>query len=177
MTMGARRNARLHLFMRIAALISIALLTSLSHGECLSIEQTKNKAGARACVSGKVLKVVAGRGVHFLNFCEDYTRCPFTVVVFDRDLRDVGDVSQLEGKTIEIHGNIVQYEGRPEIILRDSAQLKGGSPRLPPVPKSYDAERRGKYSATAKSSGATSTKKSKKPPRKPRDTTDPGTVD
>ena len=175
--MGARRNARLHLFMRIAALISIALLTSLSHCECLSIEQTKNKTGARACVSGKVLKVVAGRGVHFLNFCEDYTKCPFTVVVFDRDLRDVGDVRQLEGKTIEIHGNIVQYEGRPEIILRDSAQLKGGSPRLPPVPKSYDAERRGKYSATAKSSGTTSTKKSKKPPRKPRDTTDPGTVD
>jgi hypothetical protein len=163
--------------MRIAALISITLLTSLSRSECLSIEQTKNKTGARACVSAKVLKVVAGRGAHFFDFCEDYTKCPFTVVVFDRDLRDVGDVRQLEGKTIEIHGNIVQYEGRSEIILRDAAQLKGDSPRLPPVPKSYDAERRGNYSATARSAGTTSTKKAKKPRRKPRDTADPGTVD
>ena len=163
--------------MRLAALISIALLTSLSHSECLSIEQTKDKTGARACVSAKVLKVVAGRGAHFLDFCEDYTKCPFTVVVFDRDLRDVGDVRQLEGKTIEVHGKIVQYEGRSEIILRDAAQLMGGSPRLPPVPKSYDAERRGNFSAAAKKTGSTSTTKPKKPPRKPRDTTDPGTVD
>src|SRR5256885_7518206 len=60
----------------------------------LSIEQTKGKTGSRACVSGKVLKVVAGRGAQFLDFCEDYAKCPFTVVVFDRDLRDVGDIRQ-----------------------------------------------------------------------------------
>src|SRR3954467_714677 len=164
-------------FMRIAAVISIALLTSLASGECLSIEQTKNKTGSPACVSAKVLKVVSGRGAHFLDFCDDYNKCPFTVVVFDRDLRDVGDVRQLEGKNIEIHGNIVQYEGRSEIVLRDSAQLKGASPKLPPVPKSYDAERRGNFSATAKSSKTASTKKPKHPKRGPRDTVDPGTVD
>src|SRR3954471_16306280 len=148
--------------MRTVAVISVALLTSLAFGECLSIEQTKNKTGARACVSAKVLKVVAGRGAHFLDFCEDYNKCPFTVVVFDRDLRDVGDVRQLEGKLIEIHGNIVQYEGRSEIVLRDSAQLKGKSPKLPPVPKSYDAERRGNFSASAKSTASPSTKKKKR---------------
>ena len=168
---------RLVLFMRIAAVISIAFLTSLASGECLSIEQTKDKTGSRACVSGKVLKVVAARGAHFLDFCEDYNQCPFTVVVFDRDLRDVGDVRQLEGKMIEIHGNIVQYEGRSEIVLRDSAQLKGTSPKLPPVPKSYDAERRGSFSATAKNTKAASTKKPKRRKRAPRDTTDPGAVD
>jgi len=163
--------------MRIAALIWIALLPSFASGECLTIEQTKDKTGARACVSAKVLKVVAGRGAHFLDFCEEYEKCPFTVVVFDRDLRDVGDVRQLEGKLIEIHGNIVQYEGRSEIVLRDAAQLKGESPKLPPVPKTYDAERRGNFSATAKSAKTASTKKPRKPHRKHQDTTDPGTVD
>jgi hypothetical protein len=163
--------------MRITALIWIALLPSLTQSECLTIEQTRDKTGARACVSAKVLKVVAGRGAHFLDFCEDYAKCPFTVVVFDRDLRDVGDVRQLEGKLIEIHGNIVQYEGRSEIVLRDAAQLKGNSPKLPPVPKTYDAERRGNFSATAKSAKTASTKKARKPRRKPQDTTDPGTVD
>jgi len=163
--------------MRIAALLPIALLASLSHSECLTIEQTKDKTGARVCVSAKVLKVVAGRGAHFLDFCDDYTKCPFTVVVFDRDLRDVGDIRQLEGKLIEIHGNIVQYEGRSEIVLRDSAQLKGSSPKLPPVPKSYDADRRGSFSATAKSAATTATKKPKRSRRKPQNTTDPGAVD
>src|SRR3954471_7862150 len=124
--------------MPTAVLITLALLTSFAQSECISPEQTRNRTGSRACVSGKVLKVVAGRGVHFLDFCEDYSKCPFTVVVFDRDLRDVGDVRQLEGKLIEVHGNIVQYEGRSEIILKDSRQLKGGSPKLPPVPKAYD---------------------------------------
>jgi len=161
--------------MRIAILLTSALLTSLAAGECLSIEQTKDKTGNRACVSAKVLKVVAGRGAHFLDFCEDYEKCPFTVVVFDRDLRDVGDVRQLEGKQIEIHGNIVKYEGKSEIVLRDSSQLKGGSPKLPPVPKTYDAERHGNFSATAKSS--TKPPKQKKPRRPQKDTTDPGTVD
>jgi hypothetical protein len=162
--------------MRIEAVISIALLTSLASSECLSIEHTKDKTGSLACVSGKVLKVVAGRGAHFLDFCEDYSKCPFTVVVFDRDLGDVGDVRQLEGKPIEIHGTIVQYEGRSEIVLRDSAQLKGSSPKLPPVPKSYDAERRGNFSATAKST-ASSTAKKKKTRRTQRDTIDPGAFD
>jgi hypothetical protein len=98
------------------------------------------------------------------------------VVVFDRDLRDVGDVRQLEGKDIEIHGNIVKYEGRSEIVLRDASQLKGNSPRLPPVPKTYDVERRGNFSATAKSSKSIKSKQ-KKERRPPKDTVDPGTVD
>jgi hypothetical protein len=162
--------------MRIECFLTIALLTTLASGECLSIEQTTDKTGARACVSGKVLKVVAGRGAHFLDFCEDYSKCPFTVVVFDRDLRDVGDVRQLEGKDIEIHGKIVKYEGRSEIVLSDASQLKGNSSRLPPVPKAYDVERRGNFSATAKSSKSAKTKQ-KKERRPPKDTTDPGTVD
>lgn len=163
--------------MRIQLLITTALLlTSLASGECLSIEQTKDKTGSRACVSAKVLKVVAGRGAHFLDFCEDYEKCPFTVVVFDRDLRDVGDVRQLEGKQIEIHGSIVKYEGRSEIVLRDASQLKGESPKLPPVPKTYDAERRGNFSGTGKSPSSKQAK-TKHQRRPPKDTTDPGTVD
>ena len=162
--------------MPIARFITIALLATLAHGECLSVEQTTDKTGARACVSGKVLKVVAGRGAQFLDFCDDYDKCPFTVVVFDRDLRDVGDVRQLEGKNIEVHGKIVKYEGRSEIVLRDASQLKGDSPKLPPVPKTYDAERRGSFSATGKSP-ASAKAKQKKQRRPAKDTTDPGSVD
>jgi len=162
--------------MRLAIFVTTALLSSFAAGECLSIEQTRDRIGDRVCVSAKVLKVVAGRGAHFLDFCDDYAKCPFTVVVFDRDLRDVGDVRQLEGKQIEIHGSIVKYEGRSEIVLRDASQLKGGSPKLPPVPKTYDAERRGSFAATGKSPSS-KTAKTKRERRPRKDTVDPGTVD
>jgi hypothetical protein len=58
----------------------------------------------------------------------------------------VGDVSGLAGRQVEIEGKIRQYEGRAEIIIKRSRQL-GGVAKLPPVPKEFDAERRGRYSA------------------------------
>jgi hypothetical protein len=100
------------------------------------------------CVTGKVVKVVEAKsGAWFLDFCDDYTKCPFTVVVFARNLRDVGDVRRLAEKDIEVFGKVKLYGGRAEIILRDARQLHGESAKLPPMPKEYDASRHGSYSA------------------------------
>jgi len=73
--------------------------------------------------------------------------CPFTVVVFESDLKDVGDVRRLEGRTIEIRGPIKLYEGQPEIILNRISQIRGGAAMIPPLPKNYDVENRGHFSA------------------------------
>jgi hypothetical protein len=83
----------------------------------------------------------------FLDFCEDYRVCPFTVVVFPGDLKQVGDIRQLQGKHIEIEGDVKGYDGRAEIVLRRASQLRGDARRIPPLPKEYDVERHGKYSA------------------------------
>lgn len=119
----------------------------------MPIAQAPNKIGADACVAGTVLKVVESEkgGAWFLDFCEDYRQCPFTVVVFTRDLKDVGDVRQLQGKNIEIWGRIRSYGGRAEIVLRHARQLRGEAAKLPPLPKDYDVQRRGGYRATAPS--------------------------
>jgi hypothetical protein len=104
--------------------------------------------GAHRCVTGKVLHVKRGeRGVHLFDFCADYRTCPFTVVVFASDLKQVGDVQQLEGRQIEIEGEIKSYDGRAEIVLQRVSQLRGDAARIPPLPKEYDVERHGKYSA------------------------------
>ena len=66
---------------------------------------------------------------------------------FRGDLKQVGDVRRLEGRQIEIEGEVKGYAGRADIILRRPSQLRGDAGRLPPVPKEYDVERRGKYSA------------------------------
>jgi DNA/RNA endonuclease YhcR with UshA esterase domain len=73
--------------------------------------------------------------------------CPFTVVVFSHDLKDVGDVRRLAGRTIEIRGAVKAYDGRPEIILSRISQIEGGAAMIPPLPKNYDVENRGHYSA------------------------------
>lgn len=73
--------------------------------------------------------------------------CPFTVVVFSHDLKDVGDVRGLAGRTIEIRGTVKVYDGRPEIILSRISQIEGGAAMIPPLPKNYDVENRGNFSA------------------------------
>ncbi len=136
---------------------------------CIPIAEAANHIGARRCVAGKVVRVKQGnRGVHFFDFCEDYRTCPFTVVIFPGDLKHVGDVRQLQGKQIEIEGELKSYDGRAEIILTRLSQLRGDAASIPPLPKDYDVERHGKYSAgtfrhskTAKNS---SSRKKQSPP-------------
>jgi exonuclease VII large subunit len=116
-------------------------------GECLPVERAKDNIGRNSCVSGKVVKVAQSQsGNYFLDFCENYRECPFTVVVFQRNLRDVGDIRALEGGVVNVHGKIKEYGGRAEIVLDDARQLKGLVAKLPPLPKNFDVEKRGTFS-------------------------------
>ena len=135
--------------MRISTPICLLLLlTVLGAAECLPIQRAPQRIGDSVCIAGRVFEVKEGpSGTTFLNFCPDYRTCPFTVVVFPRDLAHVGDVRHLAGKEIQIHGKIQAYDGRPEIVLREARQLHGAAAKLPPIPKDYDVERRRRFSA------------------------------
>ena len=129
----------------VLILLAAPLLTA---SDCIPIHEASQHVGEAKCVSGKVVRVKIGvKGVHFLDFCEDELACPFTVVVFPSDLKDVGDVRRLEGRTIEVHGAVKLYDGRAEIILNRISQITGGAALIPPLPKAYDVENRGHYSA------------------------------
>jgi hypothetical protein len=126
----------------------VLIMPSLSLGACIPFDQARNHLDETQCVSGKVIRVQAGeRGVHYLDFCEDYRLCSFTVVVFQHDLPKIGDVRQLAGKIVEIRGEIKDYDDRAEIVLESSKQLNNGLMRLSPLPKSFDVEQRGHFSA------------------------------
>ena len=128
---------------------ALLLLSTTCFAACLPISEAPNKLGSTLCISGKVLSVERSPtgSVWFLNFCEDYKACPFSAVVFTKDLRDVGDVRLLAGRTVEVHGTLKLYKGVPEIVIRDARQLKGEMAKLPPVPKEFDAEKKGRYRA------------------------------
>jgi hypothetical protein len=131
-----------------AALALLLFPTLVAASDCLPIGDAKQHVGETKCVTGKVLRVKVGaKGVHFVDFCEDQAACPFTVVVFPHDLKDVGDVRRLTGRMIEIHGPVKLYNGRAEIVLTRVSQLTGGSTLIPPLPKNYDVEKEGHYSA------------------------------
>jgi len=116
--------------------------------ECLTISEAQKHVGKNHCVSGLVVRVEDGsNGVTFLDFCADYRSCPFTVIVFPGDINRVGDLRQLQGRVIAIKGRIEEYDDRAEIILRHPQQLGENAASVIAIPKDYDVERRGHYSA------------------------------
>jgi hypothetical protein len=122
-------------------------LPSNALAACIPFDQARNHLDETQCVTGKVIRVQEGdRGVHYLDFCEDYRLCSFTVVVFPYDLKKIGDVRQLAGKVVEIRGEVKEYDDRAEIVLENSKQLSNGLMRLSPLPKSFDVEQRGHFS-------------------------------
>ncbi|HZQ20001.1 MAG TPA: hypothetical protein VFA90_14890 [Terriglobales bacterium] len=130
---------------------------------CIPFDQARNHLGETQCVTGKVVRVKEGnRGVRFLDFCEDYRLCTFTVVVFPYDLKSIGDVRELAGRLVEIRGEIKDYDDRAEIVLENSKQLSGAAMHLPPLPKSFDVEQRGHFSAGSSRAPHASTKHKKK---------------
>jgi hypothetical protein len=165
-----------HIYRTIRSLLSAfaALLPGLSLAACIPFDQARNHLDETQCVTGKVVRVQRGeRGVNYLDFCEDYRLCTFSVVIFPHDLQKIGDVRQLAGKVIEISGEIKDYDDRAEIVLESSKQLNNGLMRLSPLPKSFDVEERGHFSAgTSRPLRKRSTSKKKGVPTLPADVSD-----
>ena len=156
---GRRSPIQSHVLL-IALLFTSA---SFASDKCIHFREAKEHIGAMKCVQGKVLHVKEGEhGATFLDFCEDYRACTFTVVVFARDLKHIGDVRYLSGKDVSIHGKIQEYDGRAEIVLNRYQQLRGEAAQIPPLPKDYDVEKRGRYSAGTFSHPAATRKPSRK---------------
>jgi len=152
----------------------LLLVVRLSAADCIPFTEARDHIGENQCITGRVLNVKAGaRGAMFFDFCEDFRVCPFTVVIFPGHLKDIGDVRQLKDRVVEIHGELKDYDGRAEIVLEQLRQLGGGA-TPPKLPKTYDAENRGHYSAGSFSLPRTKTTitKKRKTPKLPIDLPD-----
>ena len=129
-------------------LLALLLFALTCSADCIPFNEAPGHLGETRCVKGKVVNIGESRnGSLYLNFCPDYRKCAFSVVVFPSALKDVGDVRQLKDQDIEIHGKITEWRGRTEIVLRELRQLKGEAARIPPLPKDYDVQKKGGFSA------------------------------
>jgi len=126
------------------------LLPVTGVASCIPFSEASRHVGKTTCVSGKVLSIAQGpNGLQYVDFCANHEKCSFSAVVAADDLRDVGDIRKLPGKTVELHGRIRESDGQAQIVLTDARQLKGAGVKLPPVPKTYDVEERGHARAGA----------------------------
>jgi hypothetical protein len=92
---------------------------------CVDIRNAEPLEGKSGCVAGLVLRVYSSRaGNTFLDFCQDYRSCPFTSVIFASDKAKFGDLESLQGKRVEIRGDVVAFQGRSEIIIHDPQQVR-----------------------------------------------------
>lgn len=117
--------------LQAAALCGAASL--FAQAECVPFQDAKTVEGKPACITGKVVKVAQSQGGNwYLDFCENYRECPFTVFVPRSDAERLGNLKPLEGQQVEIYGKVQQYNGRSEIILKDKRQLEGEKKKYVP---------------------------------------------
>lgn len=94
-------------------------------GGCIGIPQAGLHTGENTCVEGRVLRVFTARsGSTFLDFCQDYRNCGFGSVIFASDRSRFGNLGSLQGRSVEIAGEITTYNGRAEIIIHEPKQIR-----------------------------------------------------
>lgn len=100
-------------------------LPDVPESPCVEFTAAEPLVGKSACVSGRILRVFTSRsGNTFLDFCSDYRRCPFASVIFSQDRAKFGDLSQLQGRQVEVRGLVSYYNHRAEIIVHDPKQIR-----------------------------------------------------
>lgn len=89
-----------------------------------SIEEAIDHVGENATVVGTVSKIFTSKsGTIFLDFCEDFKKCPFSAVIFASDAAKFKDLDKYK-KEVRLTGLIKSYQGKAEIILDGPEQIE-----------------------------------------------------
>ena len=93
-----------------------------------SISWTKaiRNVGRVAVVKGPVASILTDNnsGATFINIGANYPdRRRFTAVIFAQDLGNFGDLSEYDGETICVTGDLRSYQGVSQMTLMDPEQV------------------------------------------------------
>lgn len=87
----------------------------------IKLEEVKNNIGKTVTVSGKVYSSRDIGSMVLVNLGAAYPNQLLTLALKD-DAKSLG--AQLDGKTVTVTGQVIDYKGKPEIILTDKNQIK-----------------------------------------------------
>ncbi len=120
--------------------LTVTPTATLQPAPLISWQDAAAYEGRPVVVEGLVVDSYKSNSVIFLNFSND--RSQFKAVIFQRDWGKWPQSPErlLLGQTVRISGPVVLYEGAPEIIVNDPAQIEVtgqpaavGTPAPPPV--------------------------------------------
>lgn len=85
--------------------------------------------GEEATVCGIVSQVHYAKATkgrpHYINMGGRFPNNAFTLVIWESDMANFDYVlTTLEGKQLAITGRIAEYRGKPQIIVKNSGQIK-----------------------------------------------------
>jgi DNA/RNA endonuclease YhcR with UshA esterase domain len=96
-----------------------------AYAQTLQPTDAKTHVGQTVTVEGAVANVhTVASGVTFIDMGGHYPDNVFTAVILPGDAGKFPDVNSLIGKTVAVTGAVRLYQGKPEILLTDAAQLK-----------------------------------------------------
>ncbi len=116
--------------------------------KCVQSNEAKSQIGRTTCISGKVANVtyinrIKGKPT-FINFDKPYPNQSLTIVIWGADRSKFGDLKALEGKEIEVKGQVEKYSATPQIIVTELDQILN-SGLIPPDPsKKKKVQKKGK---------------------------------
>ena len=100
----------------------------------ISAAQAEKHFQETLTVTGTVAQVTLRERIVYLNLDQPFPKAPLTGVIFARSTNQFGDLSQLQGKPVEITGRIDDHGGQLQIILNSTNQLKVVEPPKPATP-------------------------------------------
>lgn len=86
--------------------------------------EATNKVGKVAVIKGKVAQVTKRDTIIYLNFEKKFPDHVFTAIIRKEAFAEFPDVEKLAGKTVEVDGKVVEYKGKPQIVLTRKHQLR-----------------------------------------------------
>lgn len=90
----------------------------------LKSKQAGKYIGKNATISGYVADVYKNEKVAYLNFDAKFPKNTVSAVIFKDDFTKFGDLNRFKNKNVEINGVISEYNGKPQVILKKTSQVK-----------------------------------------------------
>jgi DNA/RNA endonuclease YhcR with UshA esterase domain len=87
-------------------------------------DEAKDNIGKKVKVIGTVEQVFHSEKVVKLNIGGTFPDNPFTAVIFAADTTAFTNLDAYQGKEVEVTGTVQEYKDKPEIILKETDQLK-----------------------------------------------------
>jgi DNA/RNA endonuclease YhcR with UshA esterase domain len=91
----------------------------------ISPTEAQSHAGQSVTVEGTVSNVhKIPNGITFIDMGGKFPENTFTAVILAADAAKFPEMTSLNGKTVDVTGEVRLYKGKPEILLKDPAQIK-----------------------------------------------------